>query len=122
MNTKPISPKSHALIDYAMVGSLLVVPYVLGFSKKVKTIYAMEALPLLAYIALTDQPASLKPLIPFSVHGKIDPVNMAQFAVQTFFKPFQKDRSARLFNIGFTVLTGISVLLTDWNGRTKRNA
>ena len=119
MNTKPISPKVHGLVDYALVGSLLVLPSVLGFSKKVKKIYAAEALALLGYVALSDHPAAVKPLIPFPIHGKIDPFNIGQFALQTLFKPFRKDKNALLFNLGFTALAGITVLLTDWHGRTK---
>ena len=119
MNTKPISPQVHSLIDHALVSSLLTLPSVLGFSSDVKKIYTAEALVLLVYVALTDQPVAVKPIIPFPTHGKIDPFNIGQFALQTFLKPFQKDRSARLFNIGFTVLAGLTVLLTDWNGPTK---
>lgn len=121
MNPKPISPKVHALIDYALVSSLLTLPSLLDFSHNVKKIYTAEALALLVYVALTDQPAAVKPLIPFPVHGKIDPFNVGQFALQTFLKPFRKDKQAQLFNIGFTALAGITVLLTDWNGPTKTN-
>lgn len=121
MNTKPISPKTHALIDYALVSSLLTLPSLLDFSPDVKKIYTAEALALLVYVALTDQPAAVKPVIPFPVHGKIDPFNVGQFALQTFLKPFREDKQARLFNIGFTALAGITVLLTDWNGPTKTN-
>lgn len=121
MDKKPISPKQHALIDYALVGSLLTLPSALGFSSAIKKIYTTEALVLLAYVALTDQPVAVKPLIPFPVHGKIDPFNIGQFALQTFLKPFRKDKQAQLFNICFTVLAGITVLLTDWNGPTKTN-
>lgn len=119
MDTKPISPKLHSLIDYALASSLLTLPSLLDFNKDVKKIYAAEAAVLLVYIALTDQPVALKPLIPFPTHGKIDPFNIAQFALQTGFKAFRNDRRAQVFNIGFTALAGLTVLLTDWNGPTK---
>ena len=121
MKTKPISPKWHALIDYGLVSSLLTIPSLLGFSDPVKKIYTVEALALLGYVALTDHPVAIKPMIPFPVHGKIDPVNVGQFALQTFLKPFRDDRRAKLFNLGFTALAGLTVLLTDWNGPTKTN-
>lgn len=119
MNTKPISPKAHGLIDYALVGSLLTLPTILGFSKKVKTIYTAEAMALLVYVALSDHPAAVKPLIPFTTHGKIDPFNVGQFALQTVLKPFRKDKKVMIFNIAFTAIAGITVLLTDWHGQTK---
>ena len=122
MDLKPISPKLHALIDYALVGSLFMLPSVLGFNRTVKNIYTAEALVLLSYIALTDQPVAIKPLIPFPTHGKIDPFNVAQFALQSGLKAFRRDKKALLFNVGFTALAGITVLLTDWNGPTKTHS
>ena len=67
MNTKIISPKAHGLADYAQVGELLTVPSIFAFSKKVKQIYTIEALALLGYIAFTEHPTAVKPLIPFKV-------------------------------------------------------
>ena len=119
MSTKPISPKAHGLSDYLLVGSLLTFPSLLGFNKKVKTLYAAEALTLLVYVALSDHPAAVKPVIPFTTHGKIDPFNIGQFALQSFWKPFRKDRKALAFNLAFTALAGTVVALTDWHGRTK---
>jgi hypothetical protein len=119
MNTKLISPKWHGLLDYALVSSLLTVPTLLNFNKKAKIIYAAEALTLLAYVALTEQPAAVKPLIPFTTHGKIDPFNVGQFALQSLLPAFRKDKKALWFNIGFTALAGFTVLLTDWKGRTQ---
>jgi hypothetical protein len=116
---KPISPKLHGLIDYALVGGLLTLPAALGLNRTVKKIYSAEAVALLAYVALTDHPLAIKPLIPFPTHGKIDPFNVAQFALQTGLKAFRKERKALIFNIGFTAIAGLTVLLTDWNGPTK---
>ena len=119
MHTKPISPKVHGISDYVLVGSLLAFPTLLGFDKKVKTLYTAEALFLFVYVALSDHPAAVKPIIPFTTHGKIDPFNIAQFALQSFWKPFRRDKKALLFNLGFTFAAGTIVLLTDWHGRTK---
>ena len=119
MNNKPVSPKVHGLIDYALVGSLLLFPRLFRFNKKVVKLYTVEALTLLGYIAFTDHPTAVKPVIPFLVHGKIDPFNVAQFAGQTFFKAFRRDKKAQVFNILFTLAAGAVVALTDWNGPTK---
>ena len=122
MEKKPVSPELHCVIDYILVGSLLTVPGLLGFNKKAKTIYTSEALALLVYVGLTDSPVAIKPLIPFPVHGKIDPFNVAQFALQSFLKPFRKDKKALLFNIAFTAVAGATVLLTNWSGPTKHHS
>ena len=120
MNTKPISPRDHTLADYALTGVLLIAPQLLGFGKKIKTLYAIEAAVLLPYVALTESPVAVRSLIRFTTHGKIDPFNIAQFALQSFWKPFRKNKTALLFNIGFTVVSAATVLLNDWNGPTKR--
>lgn len=114
MEKKPITPLVHGLIDYALVSSLLTLPRLFGFSKKVKTIYTAEALALLVYVALTNHPTAVKKLIPFTIHGKIDPFNVGQFALQTALKPFREDKKAMIFNLAFTAIAGATVLLTDW--------
>ena len=114
---KPITAKQHALIDYALVGALLTMPSLLRMNKAAKRVYAAEALSLLPYVALTKQPLSANGLIPFETHGKIDPFNVGQFALQTFFKPFRKTKKELLFNIAFTAVAGLTVLLTDWKSR-----
>lgn len=119
MNSQPISPKVHALTDYVLAGSLLLLPTVLGLNKKAVKIYVAEALILLPYIALTKTPVALKPMIPLRIHKKIDAVNIAQFALQTIFNPIRRDRKALLLNLAFTLITGVSVLLTDWNEKQK---
>ena len=116
MHTDIISPKTHGIFDYAVAGSLLVLPSLLGFSKKIKTIYAIEAMMVLGYTALTDMPGGVRPIIPFKTHGVIDRLNIAQFAIQTSFKPFRKDKKAMIFNIAFTLIAATVVTFTNWKG------
>jgi hypothetical protein len=80
MIAKIISPKWHAFIDYLLAGSILVIPSVLKLNKTAKKIYTAEGLILLPYVALTGQPVALEGIIPWEVHQKIDPFNIAQFA------------------------------------------
>lgn len=116
---KSISPLGHGLADYALVASLLVLPTYLELDKTARKIYAAEALGLLAYVGATDHPASIKPLIPFPMHGRIDPFNVLQFAMQSFAAPFRRDRRTLAFNLAFTAVAGALVLLTDWHGNTR---
>ena len=115
MKARPISPKWHAIMDYALTGSLLVLPSLLKMNKRAKLIYAAEAAVLIPYAALTRQPLAIKGLIPFKTHGKMDPINVAQFALQSFLPAFRKSRKELLFNIAFTAIAGATVLLTDWD-------
>lgn len=121
MKNKPISPKLHSIIDYGLVASLFTLPTLFGFSRKVRGLYAAEAAALLVYVALTDQPLAVKPLIPFPTHGKIDPFNVANFALHSVLKPFRRDKRAMLFNTLFTVAAGVTVALTNWDGPTQQH-
>lgn len=117
---RPISPRQHGLIDYALVGALLVLPSALGLPKKVRRLYAAEAAALLAYIALTDHPTSVAPLIPFRIHGRIDPLNVANFAAHSLLPSFRKSTRSLLFNTVFTLIAGATVAFTDWDARPVR--
>ena len=114
MKTKPISCKAHAVIDYVLVSSLLLLPPLLRLNKRARCIYAIEAIGLLTYVAITKTPLAVKPMIPFRTHGRIDPLNVAVFALQTIGAPFRKKRTTLLFNIIFTAMAAATVLLTDW--------
>lgn len=120
MNSKIVSPKTHAIVDYALTGALLILPSLLKMNRKTRLIYAAEAALLLPYIALTKQPAAIKGLIPFQTHGKIDPFNIAQFALQSLLPAFRKNKKELAFNIAFTAIAGATVLLTNWKGRTRK--
>lgn len=119
MKNGPVSPRLHGLLDYALVASLLTLPTLFGFSRKIRHLYATEATALLIYVALTDHPSAVKPLISFHTHGKIDPFNVANFAAHSLLRPFRDDKRAQLFNSAFTLLAGVTVALTDWDGATK---
>ncbi len=114
MKTNIISPKGHALLDYALAGSLLILPSLLKMNKTVRLIYAAEAAVLLPYIAFTKHPVAVKGLIPFKMHKKIDPFNVAQFAMQSALPAFKKNRTELTFNLAFTALAGLTVLFTNW--------
>lgn len=122
MKDGPVSPRLHGLIDYGLVASLLVLPTALGFSKRVRRLYATEAAALLVYVAVTDHPTAVVPLIPFRTHGKIDPFNVLNFGAHSLLPAFREDKRAQLFNAVFTAIAGATVALTDWDGPTHAAA
>lgn len=120
MNTKPISPKIHGLNDYGFAAALLFAPSIFGFNKKAKKLYALLGTNLFLYNAITDHPVSVKRLISYDTHHKIDPINVAGLALPTLYKGIRKDKKALAFHIGFVTLAAINVLLTDWNADTSK--
>ena len=115
MNAHPVSPKTHLLLDFALIGGMLSLPWLLGLNKTVRKIYLTEAMILLPYVALTKQSLNPKGPIPFGAHQRIDPFNVAHFALQSFARPFRKERKALVFNLAFAAVAGIAVLMTDWS-------
>ncbi|MGY3212395.1 hypothetical protein [Mucilaginibacter sp. HD30] len=117
MKTKLMSPKWHAVVDYALISSLVVLPPLLKLNSKTRIIYAVEAALLIPYVALSKHPLAVKGLIPFKTHGRIDCVNVTQFAIQSMLPSIRKHKNDLAFNMVFTVLAGLNVLLTDWKSR-----
>jgi hypothetical protein len=56
---KPINARQHALIDYILAGSLLILSPLLGLNKKAKRIYTVEAL-LSSSITVSEPPPVAK--------------------------------------------------------------
>ena len=121
MNKKLISPKMHGVIDYTFAAGLLVLPSLLGLNKKAKNLYKVMAAEMFLYSSLTDYPAGIASLIPYETHRKIDVVNIAGMAADTFYKPVRKQKRAMLFHLAATTAALTTVLLTDWKGESKSN-
>jgi hypothetical protein len=70
---KVISPRTHAVIDYATAGSFLLTGALLWKRNKRASIGSMLCGIMEAQTAMiTDFPGGLTPLISFETHGKID--------------------------------------------------
>lgn len=121
MNTKPISPKVHGIIDYGFVAALLVLPHVLKLHKKAKKLYAVNAANTLLYSAFTDYPVALKHIIPFSLHRKMDMENVKALALATLYRPLHRNKRALYFHIGIIAAAILTISLTDWEADTKSN-
>jgi len=115
MNTKPITPKVHGVMDYALASMLLVGPPLLGLNKKATNVYRGMAANLLTYTAITDFEAGIKPVISLDTHKKVDYGNLAVFAAAFFMKSIQKDKKALAFHAAVTTIAVGNVLMTDWD-------
>jgi len=70
---KVISPRTHAIIDYATAGSFLLAGALLWKRNKRAAVGAMLCGAMEAGTAMvTDYPGGVKPLISFQTHGRID--------------------------------------------------
>ena len=70
---KVISPKTHAIIDYATAGSFLLAGALLWKRNKRAALGAMLCGAMEAGTAMmTDYPGGVKPVLSFGTHGRID--------------------------------------------------
>lgn len=114
MKLKPISPLGHGIIDYIFAASLASVPLVLKLHKSLRLVYALNALSVCTYSALTRYPLAVKPIISFSRHKRIDIDHLAALFLLSFYKKVRRHKPALLFNSAMLASGIVTVLLTDW--------
>jgi hypothetical protein len=69
---KPISTKAHGVLDYLTVGTLLTLPFAMGWSRRLTEGIAALALGKLAYTLFTRHELGLVKKIPMNVHLALD--------------------------------------------------
>ena len=115
MNTKPITPKMHGIMDYSLAATLLLAPPALGLNKKATNIYRGLAANLMSYNAMTDYSVGIKPVISLQTHKKVDYANLALFAIAGLLKPVRKEKKALAFHAGVIAMAAANIFLTDWD-------
>jgi len=113
---KMICPATHAVLDYAVVGSFLIMGIV--FWKRSRRAAIGSLLcggAAAANIMFTDYPGSgSRKLISYNVHGHIDTGIAGMAAVMPRLLRFEDEREARFFEIGALSNTAIAAL-TDFD-------
>lgn len=112
---KPISPKVHGIIDYAMGGALAILPSAMGLNSAAVKTYGGLAANFLIVDALTDTPVGIKKVMSCGAHKKADLATLGTLAMMTFAKPFREDRKALAFHLGLLALTATQYILTDYD-------
>jgi hypothetical protein len=111
---KMISPKTHAIIDYAMAGSFLVGAALLARKHRRAAFASLAcAVAELATAMITDYPGGVKPLISFRTHERVDGGLASIVGAMPLAMNFGDDREATFFRahgIAIAAVTG----LTQW--------
>jgi hypothetical protein len=81
---KPISTKTHAVLDYLTIGSFLFVPRLLNFSKTVTTGMTAVGLTKLAYTLLTRHELGAYKVLPMKAHLAMDVAGGAMLCALPF--------------------------------------
>lgn len=115
MNTKPVKPIHHGIIDYIFSTIQMSAPAVLGLNKKVVKTYATLGAGFLAVNAFTDTPVGLAKKLSFKTHQKLDASFLATLAGLSFTKSIRKDKRALAFHLAFLATAAAHYMLTDYD-------
>ena len=108
---KFISPKLHAILDYAVAIVLIVAPVVLRFSDvsvAATVISAVAGIGLVIYSLLTAYSGGVRALIPFRVHLVLDALAAVALLVVPFLLGFAGTPRAFYIVIGAAVLAVVA--------------
>jgi len=72
---KPISTRTHGILDYVTAATLAALPSMLGLSERTTRALQMMAIGKLGYSMLTDNELGLARLIPMKAHLAMDAAN-----------------------------------------------
>jgi hypothetical protein len=114
---KPISPRAHGLIDYALVAGNLITPQLISASTKARAVFGAFGAMQGSVNALTQQPYAIRKLIPFRVHRIIDISTLPLFVLLPLVTGVTKDPRVRAYWINAGIILVALFALTDWDAK-----
>jgi hypothetical protein len=111
---RPISPRTHGLIDYSTAAATMAVPRLLGFPPTATAAAYGVAGSMAGLSSLTDFRPALKRVVPLKVHALVDTMMSVAVPALPWVLGFAGHRRARGFFLGLTAMTGLVTLLTNW--------
>jgi hypothetical protein len=117
---KVISPRGHAVLDYATAGLFLVAGALLWRRNKRASVAAFAvAADEVAISLLTDYPGGVRPILSFETHGKIDAALAPFVAALPNILDFEDDPGAANLFRGGAVMTAAITGMTDFKDERK---
>jgi len=113
---KVLKPLPHAVMDYAMAGTLMAAPWLFGFSRnRAATMHAVgSGLGILGLSLFTRYPLGVVKAIPFPVHGVVETLAGMMTATAPWLLGFSRDRNAKLTHLAAGLGTLAVVAMTDY--------
>ena len=112
---KPISPKTHGLLDYGTVLAVAAAPRALDFPAAARRACDALASGYLGLSMLTDYPLGARRKVPFRGHGAADAALGLALPALPWALGFARHRAARNFFLALTGVTLVVAALTDWD-------
>jgi hypothetical protein len=109
---KPISTRTHGILDYLTAAKLATLPGMLGFSERTTRALQMMAIGKLCYSMLTDNELGLVRLLPMKAHLAMDALNGVALAALPYLLD-EDDAAARAVCIGAGLMELSSAAMTQ---------
>lgn len=113
--SKPITPRTHGLIDYGSVALMLAAPSLLRLTGSARTLSYAFAGSYLLLSAFTDDPLGLKRAVPFPTHGKLELASAPALLALPWLTGALKDPKARAYFLALLGTVAAVYTLTDWD-------
>ena len=121
---KMISPRSHAVLDYAIAGSFLVMGALFWKRSRRAAVGALFCGGATTAVSLlTDYPGGVKKVIPYPLHGTIDGGLVAMTAAIPRLMNIEKEHEAKFFSrqaLAKTAITAMTDFDNDGAGRSRQ--
>ena len=117
--TKPLSPRTHVALDYAVGAALLTLPHALRLRRRARIFFGAFGALAAVVNALTDAPLGVRRVIPFRVHRLIDLATDPLYVAVPLLSGIAREPRARALWLATTGALATSVALTDWDAPTR---
>lgn len=111
---KPLTPTTHAALDYTLGATLLTAPHLLRLTRGARAFFGAFGAVAIGVNALTDSPLGVRRVIPWRTHRAIDLASDPVFAVLPVVTGIAKDPRARALWLAASATLAAAVVLTDW--------
>lgn len=119
---KPITPKAHAILDYATAGYFFVLAAVFWKrNRRAATAAAIHGGAVLGASLLTDYPGGVAPVLSFRGHRNVDIAQMALAAAAPAIHGFAGEPEAKYFYAQAANEASV-IAMTDWDALWHREA
>src|SRR4051812_11544014 len=111
---KPISARTHGMIDYGTAATVAAAPALLNVPKPARNLFEGLAAGYAGLSAVTDYPLSVRRTVPFKAHGAAELAIGALLPVMPWLLGFADNKAARNICFALTGLTLVVSALTNW--------
>ena len=112
--TRPISARTHGILDYSTIAATAAAPKLFGFPRNAAIAAYALAGGYLALSAMTKYPAAMKQVVPLRAHKITDIALGGLLPALPWMLGFSDNKKARNFFLALTGITGAVTALTNW--------